>query len=432
MNMHIYREKLTKLEQKIDVAIEICKKYNDNDHIHQLQAIKHSIQTDNFQLIVVGEFSVGKSTLVNALIGDNVLPSDPNPTTIMLNVIKNGDKEAKYKIHYKDGREISVDRDEFERMVAKNESDKVTKDEIIKDYYNEEEKNFSIKNAEIFVENNFGKMGIDIVDTPGMNDINTAREEVTLNYIPKSDAAIVVCSAIHPLSKSEMDFIKSQLVDQQITKLFVAVNYSDTLRTETERQSMFELFEEKLKEIVPKERIFLSYCLSDLFNRRVFLDSEGQTMNVKTELKMQANDVFGATVGAGAVAAVGTIAMTALGFGALGPIITMAVLPSLRNSFLKEELHTSKEKVTPAIHQEINNHIEKMKKVVDSNVYERVDLLVNSIKTNYNNYLYDYQCHIERCVLQKQQQENRIQDMINGLTDNCTVIDKVLIQTRQL
>ena len=176
----------------------------------------------------------------------------------------------------------------------------------------------------------------------------------------------------------------------------------------------------------------LSHCLSDLFNRRVFLDSEGQTMNVKTELKMQANDVFGATVGAGAVAAVGTIAMTALGFGALGPIITMAVLPSLRNSFLKEELHTSKEKVTPAIHQEINNHIEKMKKVVDSNVYQRVDLLVNSIKTNYNNFLFDYQCHIEQCVLKKQQQENRIQDMIKGLTDNCTVIDKVLIQTRQL
>lgn len=103
MNMHIYREKLTKLEQKIDVAIEICEKYSDNDHIYQLQAIKHSIQTDNFQLIVVGEFSVGKSTLVNALIGDKVLPSDPNPTTIMLNVIKNGDKEVKYKIHYKDG-----------------------------------------------------------------------------------------------------------------------------------------------------------------------------------------------------------------------------------------------------------------------------------------------------------------------------------------
>ena len=257
MNMHIYREKLTKLEQKIDVAIEICEKYSDNDHIYQLQAIKHSIQTDNFQLIVVGEFSVGKSTLVNALIGDKVLPSDPNPTTIMLNVIKNGDKEVKYKIHYKDGREISVGREEFERMVAKNESDKETKDEIIKDYYYEEEKNFSIKNAEIFVENSFGKMGIDIVDTPGMNDINTAREEVTLNYIPKSDAAIVVCSAIHPLSKSEMDFIKSQLVDQQITKLFVAVNYSDTLRTETARQSMFELFQEKLSDIVPKDRIFL-------------------------------------------------------------------------------------------------------------------------------------------------------------------------------
>ena len=257
MDMKVYQEKMIQLDEKIDTAIEICEKYNDVEHIEKLQKLKVSIKEDNFQLIVVGEFSVGKSTLVNALIGDNILPSDPNPTTMMLNVIKNGEKEPRYKILYKDGNETIVNKEEFERMVAQNESDKKTKNEIIQDYYEEEKRKFSIKNAEILIKNDFGKMGIDIVDTPGMNDINTAREEITLTYIPKSDAAIIVSSVTLPLPKSEMDFIKTQLLGHQITKLFVAANFADTLRAESDRKAMFERYSNELEGIVPPERIFL-------------------------------------------------------------------------------------------------------------------------------------------------------------------------------
>ena len=257
MDIILYRLKLNQLKEKIGSVVDICDKYNDEEHADRLKKLQKAIGEDAFQLIVVGEFSRGKSTLVNALLGDEILPSSTEPTTAMLNVIKNGDSTAQYFIHYNDDSTKEVDSTEFLSMVAQNTSDGKSQEEIIKDVYSDAANFGRIRNAEIRVKNDFGKIGVDIVDTPGLNDVNTAREEITLQYIPRSDAAIVVCSADEPLAASELAFIKEQLIGQQITKLFIAVNRADCLRTEQARADIREYFENNLEGIVEKERIFL-------------------------------------------------------------------------------------------------------------------------------------------------------------------------------
>ena len=592
------REEIRRYIEIIEGAIKKSK--NNTDLTYRITELKQDINNDFFTVLVVGEFKRGKSTFVNALLGEELMITNVIPETATIQAIMYGEEKLA-EIVYENGEK---ERGEANKEFLRRFSPKNLPGE--KD----------IKYVKVSYPCQLLKENVVLVDTPGVQDLDEHRVQVTYDFLPKANAVIMLLDATSPMTRSEKEFIEEHLINNGVGKVLFMLNRIDLLdEDEVDVEEHVELTQKRIREILGEHELFenpivipvsaydaleglienneelieksnirevkrilsetifggeietiklnsykyrlenilekyklqyekeksmletdctslstqldnvvslkeslvqknrvieeyvenelrvllsmidksldkfredliedidyeldrymgtefkkfierdiphiikkrteawvtsnekniehffrklenkLSHCLSDLFNRRVFLDSEGQTMNVKTELKMQANDVFGATVGAGAVAAVGTIAMTALGFGALGPIITMAVLPSLRNSFLKEELHTSKEKVTPAIHQEINNHIEKMKKVVDSNVYQRVDLLVNSIKTNYNNFLFDYQCHIEQCVLKKQQQENRIQDMIKGLTDNCTVIDKVLIQTRQL
>lgn len=257
MSIDLYQKHIAEFQKTIDGVLELCKKYNDKNHINQLKLLKKAIDEDVFRLLVVGEFSRGKSTLVNALLGKNILPADPNPTTVMLNVIHDGNDDAAYFIHYKDNTVKEVTCDGFKAMVAKEPSPDKSQKDSIQELYADATRNAIIDYAEIVVKNDFGKLGIDIVDTPGMNDINTVREEITLNYIPKADAAIIVCSALEPLSRSEFKFIKDQLEANQITNLFVAVNYCDLLKNEADRKRIFNHFKEGLNQIISPDRIKL-------------------------------------------------------------------------------------------------------------------------------------------------------------------------------
>lgn len=256
MNIQEYNKKKNEIFENIESVKAICDIYEDLEHQNKLEHLVSKMEKDVFQLVVVGEFSRGKSTLINALLGDDILPSDPNPTTVMLNVIKNSDGEH-YLIHYRNGDVKEISKEEFQNIVAKNDSDASNFSEAIMQTQMDAMKKMQVKYAEIQKENDFGKLGIDVVDTPGINDIDKTREEVTLKYIPESDAAIIVCSAIQQLTSSEHKFIKEQLIGNHITKIFVAVAYADVLQTEEERVRVYNCFRDGLDGIVPPERIFL-------------------------------------------------------------------------------------------------------------------------------------------------------------------------------
>ncbi|NET16734.1 MAG: dynamin, partial [Okeania sp. SIO1H6] len=68
-----------------------------------------------FRLMVLGDMKRGKSTFLNALIGENILPSDVNPCTALLTVLKFG-PEKKVTIHFNDGKKpLSLDFKSFKR-----------------------------------------------------------------------------------------------------------------------------------------------------------------------------------------------------------------------------------------------------------------------------------------------------------------------------
>lgn len=134
----------------------------------------NSLRREQFEIIVVGEFSNGKSTFINALLQKNVLPSSQKPTTVVLNKIYYDNKE-KYELHFR-GDKLSpsfVDEATFKKIVAPDEYDEglssINENKIVK----------SISHIEIGYPSPLLKNNIVIIDSPGTNDLDPARETIT-------------------------------------------------------------------------------------------------------------------------------------------------------------------------------------------------------------------------------------------------------------
>ncbi len=181
----------------------------------RLEAARDRLAAERLTLLVVGEFSRGKSTFINALIGQPVLPSKVNPTTARINVLRGG-SPAVDTVHYADGREEALDLPavKINRFL---DSVVTTANEAAA----------SIRIVDITLPGRLERLAADIVDTPGVNDLDAAREEVTFGYLRRADAALVLLDAQQPLSESERAFLREKVMGSDINRLVFVLNKVD-------------------------------------------------------------------------------------------------------------------------------------------------------------------------------------------------------------
>ncbi|HEY0241322.1 MAG TPA: dynamin family protein [Gemmatimonadaceae bacterium] len=115
-----------------------------------------------FLLVIVGEYKSGKSTFINALLGDEVFAMGDLPTTRAISILKYGDPGPP-------------------EQVAPNVQLYHYPLEVLRD--------------------------LDIVDTPGTNSIERMEEEITREFVPRADLVLFVTSLLQPLTASELDFL---------------------------------------------------------------------------------------------------------------------------------------------------------------------------------------------------------------------------------
>jgi len=179
----------------------------------ELAGALERLRSGRFTLAVVGEFKRGKSTLINALLGQDVFPTDVLPTTATLNRLVYS-LEQGVELHYRDGRS--------ERIALSQLRDYVTK-------LDEEaaQRAAQIREAVVYFPCQYCRNNVELIDTPGLQD-ESAMTDVTMQVLPQVDAAILVISALSPLSESEMLFLE-QLGYGQCAKLFIVVGSIDRL-----------------------------------------------------------------------------------------------------------------------------------------------------------------------------------------------------------
>lgn len=83
------------------VAEERSGKLGLDSDIEDLDLASKNLKSGVFRLLILGDMKRGKSTLLNALIGENLLPSDVNPCTALLTVLRYG-TEKKVTVYFKE------------------------------------------------------------------------------------------------------------------------------------------------------------------------------------------------------------------------------------------------------------------------------------------------------------------------------------------
>jgi small GTP-binding protein len=150
-----------------------------------------------FLLVIAGEFNSGKSSFINALLGERVLPEGVTPTTDRINVLRHG-------------AEVS---------------------EVLREAYLLERTH----PADVLRE-------ISIVDTPGTNAIIRRHEELTRDFVPRSDLVLFVTSADRPFTESERTFLEQ--IRQWGKKIVFIVNKVDILLRSDERAEVIRYVSE--------------------------------------------------------------------------------------------------------------------------------------------------------------------------------------------
>lgn len=175
------------------------------------------IRTKRYRVAVLGEFSRGKSSLINAMLGNAILPADILPATATINRVTFG-LDPYVEIIYKDGEREQIATDAMVQYVTK-----LTE--------NSERKAALIEEAVVYYPTVICQNHIDIIDTPGLNE-SEDMTFLTRSQLDKVDAAIVTISALTPLSKTEKDLILSLLKSEEIGYLIFAVSFIDKLDEE--------------------------------------------------------------------------------------------------------------------------------------------------------------------------------------------------------
>ena len=176
-----------------------------------LRELVSRLKENRFVLVVLGEFKRGKSTLINALLGREVVPSGVTPLTTVATEIQYSD-ETGALVKFLDGREMRVTLDRISEFVTEKENP-----------VNEK----GVASVEVFLPSPFLREGVVLVDTPGVGSIYTHNTDTAYDYVPKADAALFLVSVDPPISKAECEFLRD--VRKHIGKIFFVQNKIDYL-----------------------------------------------------------------------------------------------------------------------------------------------------------------------------------------------------------
>ncbi|MGM0410440.1 MAG: dynamin family protein [Bacillota bacterium] len=214
---------------------------DENNFKKRIKDSKKRLFKEEMSLLVVGEFSRGKSTFINTLLSAPVLPSKVNPTTASINIIKPSEKR-RLLIH-KQKEVLTYDIPEKEPRVFLNE------------YVTSENENIE-EISKIVIEwpSLLNKLDCKIIDTPGVNDLDELRENITYNYLSKADACIVMLDAQQPFTKSEEKFIKNKILNNDIHRLIFVINRCDDITSSPQNEDIKRIKKyviNKLEEKIP-------------------------------------------------------------------------------------------------------------------------------------------------------------------------------------
>ena len=250
-----------------------------------------------FRVVVMGAFTTGKSTLINALVGKRILPESSLPSTAILTFIQYGEDVDNVEVHFKD----TIDEN---GAFVKGKVETLSKEEFFNEYrYTNEDNREFIETGQVrrFVAVDYAIMrsslelmhnGVCIIDSPGLED-KTVATELSLSMAKQAQAIIYVCGE-RGLDDRDRSYIEEHFLGCTRNVFFV-MNRIDLIASHSERAIALEKMKDDVKICFLKNDGTVD---EELMNSRIFglsslnaLDSRrGMTFDIARQQDVYIDD----------------------------------------------------------------------------------------------------------------------------------------------
>ena len=177
-----------------------------------LDRLLQRVLADSFKVLVLGEFKRGKSLLINAMLGEEVLPVRARPCTAIINEVKWAE-ERRAVLHYANGGGRPPEEIPY-RSLREYVTISSDPSELAESPYSK---------VELFWPLDLCREGVELIDSPGMNE-DRVRERITIDYLSTVDAVLFVLSCLQLASQTELAVIDNYLKPSGHEDIFIVCN----------------------------------------------------------------------------------------------------------------------------------------------------------------------------------------------------------------
>ncbi len=207
---------------------EIAREFGSARAADDASELAERLAEGRFYVACVGQFKRGKSTVLNALLGDSVLPTGVVPITAVPTVVRFG-KIRSARVRFHGGNWLDVRPEELQQYVSEEHNPENAK---------------AVAGVEVFVPSPLLATGMCFVDTPGLGSVFAGNTAATQAFLPHIDAALVVVGADPPIAGEELSLVEE--VGRQVREVLVVLNKAD--RTSDAERKIAASFTRKVLE----------------------------------------------------------------------------------------------------------------------------------------------------------------------------------------
>ncbi len=203
--------------RNVETIVRVAEKRGENAAVEEIRETAAKLTDNRFYLAVLGQFKRGKTTLINSLLGVDVLPVAVVPLTSIITILSYGER-PEVTVHFLSGETRAIPMPELEHYVTERHNPENVK---------------GVKHVEVRYPSPCLKDGMLLVDTPGVGSTYQHNTEVTHSFLAQVDAAIFLVSVDPPLTQTEAEFLRR--AKEEVHHFFFVLNKID-LMTEAEMQ----------------------------------------------------------------------------------------------------------------------------------------------------------------------------------------------------
>jgi GTP-binding protein EngB required for normal cell division len=197
-------------------------------YAEQLHALGERLAGGSLHLAVLGQFKRGKSTLLNALVGADLLPVGVVPLTTVPTFLAYGER-TRATVHYgpaesplvTEAGSVTELHELLTRTVTETGNPRNTQ---------------GVSTVSVELPVDILADGIVLIDTPGIGSTLRHNTQATLDFLAQCDAALVLTAVDPPLTETELDFLRE--VHRHVPRLVFALNKLDQLDPDEREEAL--------------------------------------------------------------------------------------------------------------------------------------------------------------------------------------------------